>query len=541
MEDRTNTDRTNKEGRSFVTRTVFRVSVVFIVAITIIFVVFTIFTSTYMRNNILQAQQERVELATSSMESRFGSFVGPMMSLERYAPAIRLLEGYHESYSVEWLDDVRSLDAYLRNINMFSEYIIDIVLIRADSQVIYGMSDTLRRDYDYVNSDWFRQAFQREGVLKYAAPHGIDHLFHSGTQHTFSVIYPIYRFDVLVGYILVECNLNKFADFISTGAVEESGFLLLDDQNIVIYDYLQERTETVFAPEFDLEDLVAGSSTSFEDNGRLYNVHRLEANSWVIVLESDAHIMLLPIRRWLSVVLVLGALVFALLVLITIYNTRQMEKPLESLIKLKQKEMELEALTNQVNPHFIYNVFQVIQTKAVLSDNREIEDMIQALSQMMRYTMERKRDKVFIRDEVNYIERYLMFYKERFSSLFDYEIEYEPEVLDYKALKFILQPVVENCFKHAFKERKTGGMIKVRIYEKGEEIIFQVWDNGCGISQDKIKLIQDKLDYEDEADGIGIYNSSSRIHLVYGSQYGIQIDSKVDEYTSVTIRIPRER
>lgn len=534
------TEKRIKKEKSIVTWIVFRISLVFIVAMLLITVVFTIFTSTYMRNNILHTQKEQVAIAANSMETRFNGLVGPMISLARYSPTLGLLGQDYEFYTAEWIADIRYLDAYLKNVNMFSEYILDIVLIRNDSITVYSMANRLRRDYDYLNSEWFIQAVGREGLLKYAPPRGTEHLYHDSGENTLSVIYPIYRSNILIGYILMECNLERFAYFLVNRNLEESGFLLLDDQGIIIYDYQQQRIDLDFATIFSLDELLAGESISFEIEGKLYIAHRLLANNWVLISESDIQMILLPTRQWLLVVLILGVLFFLLLIGITVYNSKQMEKPFNTLIKLKQKEMELEALTNQVNPHFLYNVFQVIQTKAVLVDNREVEDMIQALSQMMRYTMERKRDKVRIQDEVNYIERYLMFYKQRFSQLFDYELVCEPDVLNYKTLKFILQPVVENCFKHAFKDRKTGGIIRIHIFEKETEVLFEVWDNGCGITAEKIRQIQDKLDNETEENGIGIINTSSRIHLVYGQQYGIQINSVVDEYTSVIIRIMKE-
>ena len=89
-----------------------------------------------------------------------------------------------------------------------------------------------------------------------------------------------------------------------------------------------------------------------------------------------------------------------------------------------------QALTNQINPHFLYNVFQLIQAKAVLSDNLEIEEMIQALSRMMRYTMERKRESVSLKEELEYTDDYLMFYKKRFTQMFTYEISCDPELYD---------------------------------------------------------------------------------------------------------------
>ena len=207
--------------------------------------------------------------------------------------------------------------------------------------------------------------------------------------------------------------------------------------------------------------------------------------------------------------------------------------------KLKQKEAELEALTNQINPHFLYNVFQLIQAKAVLADNLEIEEMIQALSRMMRYTMERKRERVPLGEELAYTDDYLMFYKKRFSSMFTYEIICDPELSDCLTCKFILQPVVENCFKHALKNR-TGGMIAIRAEKSGSDIVISVRDNGCGMSGETLAMLRSRMNGQADAGGIGIVNTNSRLRITYGEAYGITIDSREAEYTEVMLRIPYE-
>ena len=163
--------------------------------------------------------------------------------------------------------------------------------------------------------------------------------------------------------------------------------------------------------------------------------------------------------------------------------------------------------------------------------------MIQALSQMMRYTMERKRDMVKIQEELDYIDHFLMFYKVRFPLLFTYEIKCPDELLDCKMPKFILQPVVENCIKHAFDRTKTGGQIEIKVRSEQNDIVFTVWDNGKGIEPERLLQVQNKLDQEQYEGGIGVVNTNARIRLIYGQDYGICIESEVQKYTCVTLRI----
>ncbi|MDD7370747.1 MAG: ATP-binding protein [Firmicutes bacterium] len=133
-----------------------------------------------------------------------------------------------------------------------------------------------------------------------------------------------------------------------------------------------------------------------------------------------------------------------------------------------------------------------------------------------------------------------MFYKARFPQLFEYSVECPNELESCHTIKFILQPVVENCFKHAFRQTKSGGMIKISVRQYNGDILFTVWDNGTGIEKERLKEVNSKLEFSLDEEGIGIVNTNVRIRLVYGQQYGISLDSKVGQYTKIDIRIRKE-
>lgn len=571
--------------KSIVTQTVLRVSCVFVIVLVLLVLSFTWFISTYMRQNILENQQEQIEIVTDSLESRMQGLLEMAVSLAKYQPVISWLNKYYEPYSVEWMENKRNLDSYLQNVNLFTEYIVDINLLYADYETAYSLRDVLRSDYSYAEQDWFNEALKKTDVIKYAAPHGNDHLYNSNMKETFSLICSVYHSDRLLGYEVIECNLFGIADFLDEGNERESRYILLDEQNKIIFGDNNEPMEALISV---LDEVDSGKENIYEKNGSIFIAYRLKQNNWAVILESDEGVLWKPIKRLFLVVGYLAVLTVCFLLGINLYNIKIMEKPFQVLInrinsydgtdagsveeyseapheiavigarfedmagkvnslindvyiaQLKQKDAELEALINQINPHFLYNVFQLIQTKAVLSGNQEIEDMIQALSMMMRYSMERKRDRVYVRAELDYIRNYFMFYKERFPELFVYEVNGEEAAAEYRMIKFILQPVIENCFKHAFKNRKNGGVIKIDIREAEEDLIFEVWDNGCGIPENALKQIQQKLDGASYEGGIGIVNTNARIRLVYGSQYGIRMESELNEYTKVTLRIKKE-
>ena len=384
----------------------------------------------------------------------------------------------------------------------------------------------------------------------------------------------------------MECDLSKLTDFFSAQQMSDSGFLILDEDNRMILDYKNGRSWSDQVEEEFLDSLKEGDCGATQNDQSVYIAKKL-SNRWTMVSENSLAIIIQPIMQLLTVAALLMAVVLIFLVLISAYNSHLIKRPFNALIqrivsydgsrstdisgfehapqelavirsrfeemadhmndlindvyvaKLKQKEAELEALTNQINPHFLYNVFQLIQAKAVLSDNLEIEEMIQALSRMMRYTMERKRESVSLKEELEYTDDYLMFYKKRFTQMFTYEISCDPELYDCQTCKFVLQPVVENCFKHALKNR-TGGVIAIRVWKEEKDILILVRDNGCGMGKEALEALRCRLNGQAEAGGIGIINTNARLRLTYGEEYGITIDSRESEYTEVTLRIPYE-
>ena len=405
-----------------------------------------------------------------------------------------------------------------------------------------------------------------------------------------SVIYCVSENNKVLGYILYEYSMNEIKTYFDTGNSEDGEFLLTDQDGNIIYDL----KESVSSEEKQyLQGVLRSSderkrSGEIEYNEKIFTYQILKNSGWGVLAENSKYIIHRPARKWMIIMIFISMGVLLGLVWITTYSVNKIKRPYDLLLnrivsfdgkliktdkgvyedapgeiytiamkfeemaekidkliqevyvaQLSQKEMELEAMVNQINPHFLYNVFQLIQTEAVMSDNEAIEEMIQKLSEMLRYTMERKRDKVTIREEVAYIENYLDFYKERFENRFKYKIEYEKDVLEYPTIKFILQPVVENCFKHGFKNITSGGIIEISIWKEEEFICFSVYDNGAGITPEKLNKLQTELK-NDSAAGIGIMNTNNRLKIVYGALCGITFDSEEGKYTNVIIRIRAE-
>ena len=131
----------------------------------------------------------------------------------------------------------------------------------------------------------------------------------------------------------------------------------------------------------------------------------------------------------------------------------------------------------------------------------------------------------------------------------EYSIEIENSLYDMRILKLLLQPLVENALYHGIKYKREGGSIRIRGYEKDNNIILQVIDNGVGMDENKlnkIKAVIENTSLENSdiirtnGDSFGLYNVAERIRLYYGNEYGLDIVSRENVGTTVTIILPAE-
>lgn len=207
-------------------------------------------------------------------------------------------------------------------------------------------------------------------------------------------------------------------------------------------------------------------------------------------------------------------------------------------IKNEEKELrkvELKALQAQINPHFLYNTLDSILWMCKKNENEKAAKMVEALANLFRISISRGKDLITIEQEIIHIKSYLIIQSIRYKNQFEYEFDIDEEILHNKCLKIMLQPFVENAIYHGIDRMVDQGLITITGHKHKEYIEFCVCDDGIGMSQEQIG---DLFANDSETAGVGVKNVHNRIQIYFGEEYGINIESELDEGTKIYIKIP---
>ena len=204
----------------------------------------------------------------------------------------------------------------------------------------------------------------------------------------------------------------------------------------------------------------------------------------------------------------------------------------------RSETMRLEALKNQINPHFLFNTLNVIGGMAMLENAETTGQMIKALSSLFRYNLQSSETETSLARELNILRDYMYIQKMRFGDRIDYEIECLVDEEKTMVPTFILQPLAENAVIHGLAHKEEGGKIDICIRESEEKLIICVKDTGVGINKENLKAIKEKLEEDYSFSNIGLGNIYRRIKLAYpGSSMDIQ--SIENRGTLIEIVIPK--
>ncbi len=201
----------------------------------------------------------------------------------------------------------------------------------------------------------------------------------------------------------------------------------------------------------------------------------------------------------------------------------------------KQKEAQIAALEAQINPHFLYNTLDTINWMAIDRDEYDISNAINALAQILRYAIVDSNAEVTVREECEWLKRYIYLQQYRVKNQFACHIDVAPEAVDCRIHKLLLQPFVENAIIHGFANMTEGASLEVRIGRHESQLEIRIRDNGTGMQAQQLERIRRQIGEEHSHSHIGIQNVMTRIRMYYGESAQVELIS--DEQTGTTVRL----
>ena len=190
-----------------------------------------------------------------------------------------------------------------------------------------------------------------------------------------------------------------------------------------------------------------------------------------------------------------------------------------------------------IRDSFLYNTLDAIAWMCEEERHKDAVEMVNALARLFRISISRGHELISIEKEIEHAKSYLKIQNFRYKNQFTYDFEVDDTCLSYLCNKITLQPIIENAIYHGIDRMVDEGRIEIRIFPDHEKIVFEVEDNGVGMTEEQCQEILQK-DSGDKA-GIGIKNVNDRIKIYFGEEYGITICSELDEGTCVTITMPK--
>ncbi|WP_368399609.1 sensor histidine kinase [Streptococcus anginosus] len=209
------------------------------------------------------------------------------------------------------------------------------------------------------------------------------------------------------------------------------------------------------------------------------------------------------------------------------------------MIAVKEEEQnvrryELQALSSQINPHFLYNTLDTIVWMAEFNDSKRVVAVTKSLAKYFRLALNQGHEQISLKDEIDHVRQYLFIQKQRYGEKLQYEIKELKQYDGYKIPKLILQPLVENAIYHGIKEMNRQGMIRVSVFKNDTQLIVSIYDNGRGfVASETTNATLVRLG------GVGLKNVNQRLQLQFGKSYHMEIKSEENTYTEIRLYFPR--
>lgn len=468
--------------------------------------------------------------------------------------------------------------------------VVSIILFDEEGNKLLGNELNSLIFDDITREEWFLNALKEKGIFHFSAPHN-----QSVSHHRNDLVISVSRSVEYTwagikknGIILIELNFRTLTDLADKTNLGEGGhILILNDDDSLIYNS-GDFDEDGYSESLNMaiDNYLGGFRTKIANTEMYFNINTLLHTRWRIVTVNNVNEIALARQQIFVILLFIFIISFIVTIIVSLVISRRISRPLNELKKTmfkvengdfytkvevsgqkevvrlsksfnsmldeirklmkevvnEQKEKrktELKALQNQINPHFLYNTLDSI---VWLAENHRSEDVITtvvALARFFRISISRGETFIPVKDEISHIQNYLTIQKIRYVDKFEYTFEVDQEIYDYKVMKLILQPIVENAIYHGVGDDTEH--ISIRAVKEGDFLVFEVQNTGYGITEERINEIYEILKGTHSKSSVGMRNVYLRLKLFYGEEADIVIKSTLDEMTCIRLLMPAKQ
>ncbi|HFC9327289.1 TPA: sensor histidine kinase [Enterococcus faecium] len=205
-------------------------------------------------------------------------------------------------------------------------------------------------------------------------------------------------------------------------------------------------------------------------------------------------------------------------------------------LEIKQQDAHMRALQAQINPHFLYNTLEYIRMYAISEGSEELADIVYAFSALLRNNTNQEKT-ITLKEELDFCEKYVYLYQMRYPNRVAYHFMIDPDLEKIEVPKFVIQPLVENYFKHGIDFTRFDNALSVKVLQEDKRVRIIVKDNGRGMTEKRLKQVEEKLSHPkvELHESIGLQNVNERLRANFGSSYYMSLEN--NETGGLTVSI----
>lgn len=507
-------------------------------------------------------------------------------------PTNSMPENFDQLLSIQ-----RGIESQLSFINTIkrganSVYLFDIYGNSYYSIFSGGVRSDLENSYKY----WLQEAESSTGeaVILHTQKY-ISNL--QSEKYAFSVVRKILDNSMsVIGLIAIDANISVIEDqIVELDQVTNGNSILVDDQGNVIYDSKKQWITSNISKSQLLSQAVAEKGYFYtSDENDLTSLHiyvTSDRTDWKVITSIPVNELMKDALLIRKIIWITTLIAVCISIVVAIILSFAITKPLRAMIRLmkkvqegnfdvkfpvkyrdevgmlgsqfnrmivrldqliqdiyemetKKNKAELQALQNQINPHFMYNTLESIRMSAEIHDDPTTADMIAVLGKLLRYSISDLNTETTLAQEMSHVQNYVELLNYRYPNRFNLVLHMDESIQQYRLIRLILQPIVENAIYHGLDDRKGQMNLTLSTYSDNAFLYISVKDDGVGMDPVQLDMLTQKINESSsslkrlEHNGIGLRNVNERIKLQYGGQYGLIVSSEKGIGTEVTLRLP---